>query len=181
MMPTKTSTQTKSDIFFLSISDHPSYGCGFIQTKQRSSCNTITEFFGKRLGRRVYFWTEDFFVWDRVVEEVSDMVQHLTSLDFDSVVGGSGVPVVVDFWAQWCPPCRFLGPVFEKVAGMFSGKVKFCKLDVDASRDVAARFNIQAVPTLIVFKDGREMARQEGALPEEALIEWIRSVTGVEE
>jgi len=109
------------------------------------------------------------------------MVEHLDSGSFDRVVGESDVPVVVDFWAQWCPPCKFLGPIFEKVADKFSGKVKFCKLDVDVARDVAARLNIQAVPTLIVFRGGKEVARQEGALPEEALIEWIKQTTGIEE
>ena len=109
------------------------------------------------------------------------MVQHVGSGEFDEVVLKSEVPVLVDFWAEWCPPCRFLGPIFEKVAERFSGKVKFCKVDVDASSDVAARFNIHAIPTLILFKEGREVARQEGAVPEEVLVEWLKSVAGIEE
>jgi len=109
------------------------------------------------------------------------MVRHLRSADFDEVVGGSKLPVVVDFWAEWCPPCRFLGPIFEKVSERFAGKVEFVKVDVDAAPDIAARFGIHAIPTLILLKDGKEIARQEGALPEEVLVEWIKRSTGVEE
>ncbi|RKY19529.1 MAG: thioredoxin [Planctomycetota bacterium] len=109
------------------------------------------------------------------------MVRQLKSSDFDEFVGGSELPVVVDFWAEWCPPCKFLAPIFERLAERFAGKVEFVKVDVDVAPDVAARFGIYAIPTLILLKDGKEVARQEGALPEEVLVEWIKSKAGVEE
>jgi len=109
------------------------------------------------------------------------MVRELKSSEFDEFVGGSELPVVVDFWAEWCPPCKFLAPIFEKVAERFAGKVEFVKVNVDVAPDIAARFSIHAIPTLVLLKGGKEVARQEGALPEEALVEWIKNKADVQE
>ena len=102
------------------------------------------------------------------------MVTHIDASNFEAEVLKSAVPVVVDFWAQWCPPCQFLGPVFEKVAKEFEGRVKFCKLDVDRAPAIAQQFGVSAIPTLIIFKSGQEAGRQMGALPEDALRDWIQ-------
>ena len=85
----------------------------------------------------------------------------------------SEIPVIVDFWATWCPPCKILAPVFEELAGEYEGKVKFAKLDTDEVRAVAQKYSIMSIPTLIVFKGGKEIERMVGALPKEALKEKI--------
>ncbi|MCK4554988.1 MAG: thioredoxin [Candidatus Aenigmarchaeota archaeon] len=98
---------------------------------------------------------------------------HLTDENFDGEVMQSEIPVIVDFWATWCPPCKMLAPVFEALAGEYEGKVKFAKLDTDEARAVAQKYSIMSIPTLIVFKSGKEVERMVGALPKEALKEKI--------
>ena len=98
---------------------------------------------------------------------------HLTEGNFDGEVMQSEIPVIVDFWATWCPPCKMLAPVFEELAGEYEGKVKFAKLDTDEVRAVAQKYSIMSIPTLIVFKGGKEVERMVGALPKEALKEKI--------
>ncbi len=98
---------------------------------------------------------------------------HLTEENFDSEAMQSEIPVIVDFWATWCPPCKILAPVFEELAGEYEGKVKFAKLNTDEARNVAQKYSIMSIPTLIVFKGGKEIERMVGALPKEALKEKI--------
>jgi thioredoxin 1 len=81
-------------------------------------------------------------------------VIELTDATFDEVVHGSDVPVLVDFWAPWCGPCRMLGPIVEEIAREYSGKAKVCKVNTDDARDSAMEFGISAIPTVILFKDG---------------------------
>ena len=88
---------------------------------------------------------------------------------FESEVLKSDVPVVVDFWAEWCPPCRALAPTFEELAGRYHGSVKFLKLNVDENSSVPQRFGIKGIPTLIFFDGGSEAERIVGALGREAL------------
>jgi thioredoxin 1 len=79
---------------------------------------------------------------------------EVTDAEFDSVVNGSSVPVLVDFWAPWCGPCKMLAPIIEELADEYAGKVKVCKLNTDDNRDSAIDFGIQAIPTLILFNSG---------------------------
>ena len=84
----------------------------------------------------------------------SELVQEFNSGNFEAEVLGSDAPVLVDFWAEWCMPCRMLAPTIEQIAEDFAGKAKVGKLDTDANREIAEKFQISAIPTVIVFKGG---------------------------
>jgi thioredoxin 2 len=104
---------------------------------------------------------------------------ELNSAGFDRQVSQSGVPVVVDFWAPWCSPCRSMAPVFERVAAETEPAARFAKLNTDEAQDVAARYGIRSIPTLMVFKDGREVARQAGAMDAASLRRWLEANAGI--
>ncbi|HJJ00141.1 MAG TPA: thioredoxin [Coriobacteriaceae bacterium] len=93
------------------------------------------------------------------------MVQHATSADFDEVVLGAQEPVLVDFFATWCGPCNMLAPVIEEVADEMQGKAHVFKVDIDESRDIAERYHISSVPTLMLFKNGEPVKKNVGAMP----------------
>ncbi len=95
---------------------------------------------------------------------------------FYEVVIGSGIPVLVDLWAPWCGPCRQVSPVLEKLAATFAGRIKLVKVNVDESPQTSMRFDVKGIPTLLVMKGDRVIARQTGAAPEPHLREWLGSV-----
>jgi len=92
--------------------------------------------------------------------------------DFSRHVNGD-VPVVVDFWAAWCGPCRMMAPAYEQAAARVAPGVQLAKLDTEAEPEIASRYGIRSIPTLIAFRNGREIARQSGALPLPQLLQWI--------
>jgi thioredoxin 1 len=96
---------------------------------------------------------------------------ELTNETFDEEVGGSELPLVVDFWAEWCGPCRMVAPVLEQIAAENAGKIRLAKLNVDDAPAVAQRFNIMSIPTLMVFKDGIMKKRIVGAKGKGQLLE----------
>jgi thioredoxin 2 len=102
---------------------------------------------------------------------------NLSSASFDRHISRSDIPVVVDFWADWCGPCKMMAPAYAQAAAELEPEVRLAKLDTEAANDVAARFNIRSIPTLIVFREGREVARQAGAMPAPQLAAWIRENT----
>ncbi|MBN8993720.1 MAG: thioredoxin [Rhizobiales bacterium] len=98
----------------------------------------------------------------------------VTDQSFQNDVLGSSEPVVVDFWAEWCGPCRFIAPALEEIATEMEGKVKIAKLNVDENPDTMMKYGVRSIPTLIVFKNGEPTAMQVGAMPKNRLSDWIK-------
>ena len=100
---------------------------------------------------------------------MSEFVSAVNDADFELEVLQSEVPVVLDFWAEWCPPCRALAPTFDELAKQYEGRVRFLKLNVDENQQVPQRFGIKGIPTLVFFDGGREVERVVGASTKGAL------------
>lgn len=98
----------------------------------------------------------------------------LDSRNFAKHLSRNSIPVVVDFWADWCGPCKMMAPEFAKAAGVMEPQVRFAKLDTEAAQDVAGQLSIRSIPTMILFRNGREAARQSGAMPAGHIVQWLR-------
>ena len=98
---------------------------------------------------------------------------HVNKDSWDKEVLNSQLPVFVDFWAEWCGPCRMVGPAVEQLSKILDGKVKIAKVNVDENQEIAVKYNIHSIPSLILFKNGKEIARTVGAAPKEAYQKFI--------
>jgi thioredoxin 1 len=104
---------------------------------------------------------------------MSDAVNHLTEATFNEEIGSSDIPVIVDFWAEWCTPCKMIAPILSEIADEHAGKVKIAKVNVDENPSLAQDFSVMSIPTLIVFQDGTPKRRLVGAKGKPQLLEEL--------
>ena len=105
----------------------------------------------------------------------SDLIQHLSDADFDTALQQSSTPVLVDFWAEWCGPCKMIAPILDELAASYQGKLTVAKMNVDDNRAIPAKFGIRGIPTLLLFKNGTLMGTKVGAASKSQLAAFIDS------
>lgn len=105
---------------------------------------------------------------------MSENIKHISDATFDAEVLKSERPVLVDFWAEWCGPCKMMAPAYAQAAGRLEPAVRLLKVDTERSQDLAARFAIRSIPTIALFRGGREIARQAGAMDAGRLVAWVQ-------
>jgi thioredoxin 1 len=112
--------------------------------------------------------------WPKEKIMANELIQHITDTNFESVVIESKDTVLVDFWAEWCGPCKMIAPVLDEAADTYKGKLQIAKMNVDENRDIPAKFGIRGIPTLMLFKDGQLAATKVGAMSKAQLNEFIQ-------
>jgi len=103
----------------------------------------------------------------------SDLIKHVSDTSFQADALNASVPVLVDFWAEWCGPCKMIAPILDDVASAYEGKLQVLKMNVDENREVPAKFGIRGIPTLMLFKGGKLAATKVGALSKAQLVAFI--------
>jgi thioredoxin 1 len=103
----------------------------------------------------------------------SDLIKHISDASFDADVLQSGQPVLVDYWAEWCGPCKMIAPILDEVSKEYAGRLNVAKMNVDQNRDVPAKFGIRGIPTLMIFKGGQLAATKVGALSKAQLTAFV--------
>jgi thioredoxin 1 len=108
----------------------------------------------------------------------SDLIKHISDATFETDVLKSDKPVLVDYWAEWCGPCKMIAPVLDEIAGTYGDKLQIAKMNVDENRDIPAKFGIRGIPTLMLFKDGQLAATKVGAMSKAQLTAFIDQQLG---
>ncbi|MDP3654631.1 MAG: thioredoxin TrxA [Rhodoferax sp.] len=103
----------------------------------------------------------------------SELIKHVTDASFEADVLQAAQPVLVDYWAEWCGPCKMIAPILDDVSTSYAGKLQIAKMNVDENRDIPAKFGIRGIPTLMLFKDGQLSATKVGAMSKAQLIAFI--------
>lgn len=101
---------------------------------------------------------------------------HIKDTEFDQQVLKASGPVLVDFWAEWCGPCRQIAPLLDEIAAELGGKITIAKVNIDQNPDTPQKYGVRGIPTLIIFKGGQAVSTKVGSLPKSKLVEWIQSV-----
>lgn len=102
------------------------------------------------------------------------MTQHITDDEFDGAVLKSKGPVLVDFWAEWCGPCKQLGPILDDISKEMGDKVTIAKVNIDENPESPQKYGVRGIPTMILFKDGKPVATKVGSLPKSQLVDWLK-------
>ena len=103
----------------------------------------------------------------------SELIKHLSDASFEADVLKASTPVLVDYWAEWCGPCKMIAPILDEVAGTYQGKLQIAKMNVDENREIPAKFGIRGIPTLMLFKDGQLAATKVGAMSKAQLTAFL--------
>ena len=109
----------------------------------------------------------------RTTSMATDLIKHISDSSFEADVLKSGTPVLVDYWAEWCGPCKMIAPILDEVSSTYEGKLTVAKMNVDENRDIPAKFGIRGIPTLMLFKDGQLAATKVGAMSKAQLTAFI--------
>ncbi|WP_114393267.1 thioredoxin TrxA [Oleisolibacter albus] len=107
---------------------------------------------------------------------MADAISHVTDATFDSNVLKAEGPVLVDFWAEWCGPCKMIAPALDEIATELAGAVTVAKVNIDDNPNIPTKYGVRGIPTLMLFKDGQVAATKIGAMPKQALKDWVKSV-----
>jgi thioredoxin 1 len=104
------------------------------------------------------------------------VTKHINDDEFDGAVLNSSQPILVDFWAEWCGPCKQIGPVLDEIATEMQDKLTVAKVNIDNNPEAPQRYGVRGIPTMILFKDGKPVATKVGSMPKTQLVEWLNSV-----